>query len=254
MLFVLILAVAMVTPSCARPPRQAVLSSLRGQPGSAEVIKLVSRGMDAVEVFWGKPFCRTFKVKVFTDRAALDRFWRRIWGEPGFKSQCWMVASGQDGVLSLLSPSTWKEQACDHDPGDAVHLQNLMTHELAHVYHDHQNRLTGFAGCEPIGWFVEGVAVLVSGQLSEKRRHTAAQAIKEGRAPKRLANAWSGKYRYGVSGSLVAFLEHKLGRDNLFKLLAAVSTEELLAGIGMTETQILEGWRRWVLESTEEGR
>jgi len=212
--------------------------------------RLVARGMDAVERFWGRPFSRGFEVRVLANRAALDRFWRGLWKEPAFKSACWMVASGQDEVMALLNPVAWKEQACDHDPDDAGHLQNLVTHELAHVYHDHQNRLVGFTGGEPIGWFIEGVAVLVSGQLAEKKRFTAAQAIKDGRAPRRLTNAWSGKYRYGVSGSLVAYLDHTLGRPRLRSLLAATSPAELLAGIGMTEDELLQGWQRWVVSAS----
>jgi len=75
-----------------------------------------------------------------------------------------------------------------------------------------------------------------------------ARRLERGFAPWSLDKAWTGRYRYGVSGSLVAFVEHELGRARLTELLGATSGDELLALIGMSEEELLERWRAWVLD------
>jgi len=228
------------------PVRSRVLAALSSRPHGDEIAPALDRAIVAVEKFFGEPFRRPFTVHVFTDRKALDAYWRRLWRQPDFRSECWMVASGQDGVLSILAPSAWKAHACDHNPKDRVHVQNLVAHEVVHVYHDHRNPHTAFEGDDAIGWLVEGLAVYASGQLEEKRLLSASEAIRRGRAPARLAAAWTGKYRYGVCGSLVRFVDHKVGRKRLVRLLGATTPRELHAAVGMDETELLAAWRRWV--------
>ena len=72
-----------------------------------------------------------------------------------------------------------------------------------------------------------------------------------GRAPEQLESAWSGRYRYGVSGSLVEFLDAKLGREGLFALLAATEEEELLAPTGLSEAELLAAWGEFVRGQNE---
>jgi hypothetical protein len=160
-----------------------------------------------------------------------------------------MVASGVAARLELLSPRVWRTEACEHDPDDARHVRELVAHELVHVYHGQHNPSPDFAEVTGIDWFVEGLATHASGQLASGELASAREALENGAGPGALADAWKGKYRYGVSGSLVAFVEHELGREALVGLLDATTGEELLARIGRSEAELLDGWRTWVLGS-----
>ena len=44
--------------------------------------------------FFQHSFSTKFDVHIFPDRALLDKQWQKEWGDPTFKSQCWMIASG----------------------------------------------------------------------------------------------------------------------------------------------------------------
>jgi hypothetical protein len=96
------------------------------------------------------------------------------------------------------------------------------------------------------GWFVEGLAVYVSGQLKRSHRTAARDALKAGKAPTRLADAWSGRYRYGVSGSMVEFVDKRYGREVVKKLLAVVSNKEAPKRLNTTEGEFFEAWTRHV--------
>ena len=74
----------------------------------------------------------------------------------------------------------------------------------------------------------------------------AAEAIAAGEAPAELAEAWSGPYRYGVSGSLVAWIDDHWGRATLREALEFTSWKEFEARLGMTEPEFLAGWENWV--------
>jgi len=198
-----------------------------------------------VERFFGAPFPEPFEVVIHSDRAAFDASFPPEWGIE--KTECWMVATGVADALQLLSPRVWKDEACEHDPDDARHLHDLVAHELVHVYHGQHNPSPDFSAVSGIDWFVEGLATHASGQLDSGELAPAREALETGRGPLELATAWSGKYRYGVCGSLVAFLERELGRERLVGMLGATSAAELFALIGMSEEELLERWRAWVL-------
>src|SRR6185312_16481662 len=100
-----------------------------------------------------------------------------------------------------------------------------------------------FDGMDDIGWFVEGLAVYVSGQLERSHRTDARDALRAGKAPDRLAGAWSGRYRYGVSGSMVEFVDQRHGREVVKRLLAVVTNEEALNRLDTTEDGFLAAWR-----------
>lgn len=199
-----------------------------------------------VERFFGAPFPKSYKVVIHPDRAAFDASFPPEWGIG--KTECWMVATGVADGLQLLTPRVWKDEACEHDPDDPRHVRDLVAHELVHVYHGQHNPSPDFSNVTGIDWFVEGLATHVSGQLASGDLAPAREALATGQGPLKLATAWSGKYRYGVSGSLVAFLEREFGRERLVKLLGATSAAELLALVGMSEEELLERWRAWVLE------
>ena len=92
-------------------------------------------GQKHIEDFFDHPFKKQFEVNLFTNRDSLDQQWQKDWNMPGFKSQCWMVASGIAHRLDILSPGKWKEQACEHDSEDTIATRKLIIHELVHVYH-----------------------------------------------------------------------------------------------------------------------
>jgi hypothetical protein len=166
-------------------------------------------GRQRIETFFGRPFEKAFNVEVFPGRAEFDALFRKRWQVP--RTERWMVACGVADKLAILTPRVWKSQAVEHDPGDRTHMKELLAHELVHVYHGQHNPTGDFEGMDDLGWFVEGLAVYVSGQLDHGQRDAARKAIAEGKAPTRLASAWSGKYRYGVCGSMVRFIDLRYG-------------------------------------------
>src|SRR5262249_37261374 len=112
--------------------------------------------------------------------------------------------------------------------------------------HGQQNPRPDFADMDDSGWFIEGLAVLVSGQLERSHRTAAREALQAVKAPTRLADAWSGRYRYGVSGSMVEFVDNRYGRDAIKKLLKVVSNEDAMKLLKTTEREFLEAWKEHV--------
>ena len=109
-----------------------------------------------------------------------------------------------------------------------------------------RNSTKDFTGAEELAWFIEGLAVFVSGQLEEGHIAPAREALELDLAPESLANAWSGKYRYGVCGSLARYLDVTCGRARLREMLACTSQEELLEVAGLQEQELLERWKESV--------
>jgi len=197
-------------------------------------------GRKRIDQFFGKSFVRPFEVEVFPSRAKFDEYFTGRWKVP--KTQSWMVASGVGDKLTILSRDVWKTQAGEHNPRDDVHFRELIAHEMVHVYHGQHNPTQDFDGMDDLGWFVEGLAVYVSGQLEESHRQAAHDAVRLGKAPTSLAQAWSGRYRYGVCGSMVRYLDQKFGRDKLIKLLAVTKPEQAMKILQTTEKEFLDGW------------
>lgn len=214
-------------------------------PIAASMEAYAREGVALVESFFGRPFPRTVLVRVFPDRAAFDHYLHEAWGMED--AACWMVGGAEEEALVILSPRVWREEACDHDPEDDHHVRDLVAHELVHVYHMQANPTNEFGGVEGLDWFVEGLATLVSGQLDRTHGARAREAVEKGEEPASLDDAWTGPYRYGVSGSLVAFVAERVGRSGLAALLEAASREELLAEIDLSEPKLLAQWRAWVL-------
>lgn len=201
-------------------------------------------GARRVEAFFDRPFPRPVLVRVFADREAFDRHLREAWGMN--ESACWMVGGAEEEALVLLSPRVWREEACDHDPGDAEHIRGLLAHELVHVYHMQVNPSSEFDGVEGLDWFVEGLATFASGQLERSHAARAREAVEKGEGPVGLDDAWTGPYRYGVSGSLVAFLVERVERGRLTTLLEATTRDQVLDVVGLSEEELLAEWQGWV--------
>jgi hypothetical protein len=251
------LASVLLLAACSAPPappqastasdtgRFRLVSEPSDEVTASRLSPLLRQALTTVERYFGAPFPRPFTITILPDRAAFDASFPPEWGIE--RTECWMVATGVADGMQLLSLRVWRQEACEHDPDDPVHVRLLLTHELVHVYHGQHNPSPDFVDVTGIDWFVEGLATLVSGQLENEKLLDARAALQEGAGPAKLAAAWKGRYRYGVSGSLVAFVEHELGRARLPGLLGATSGEELLALIGMSEPELLEQWRAWVL-------
>lgn len=217
------------------PADSAALRALRDQ---------LDEGRRAVEAYFGEPFAEPFTVTTAPDRDAFSAVLGLQWGMP--QTACWMVGAGVSEFLILLSPRVWATEACEHDPEDAQHVQDIITHELTHTYHGQQNPTDDFAGAEGLSWFIEGLAVQVAGQLDRDRLSDPAEAVKEGATPAQLEDAWSGEYRYGVSGSLVRFIDEQFGREMIVRMLPLTTEAEVLELLGWSEAELLENWVAWV--------
>jgi hypothetical protein len=220
------------------------------QPGTdpeadAALASMLRKGRKAVEDFFDARFPEPVRVLVFPSRETFTASFPVEWDLS--ETQCWIVASGVASTVRILSPSVWREEACEHDPGDSAHVQNLVIHELTHAYHGQFNPTRDFTGMEEMGWFMEGLAVYVSGQLREGHMAEPREALELGLGPAELERAWSGKYRYGVSGSIVEYVDATWGREALATMLAATTESELLAVVGVFEDDLLRGWRDYML-------
>lgn len=216
-------------------------------PSGPSIAEMTQIGRDRVEAFFSLPFAAPLEIVVAPNRTAFDALFAE---DPAIApTQCWMVGVGEARLLALLSPRAWPSEACEHDADDTAHIQEIVTHELTHAFHGQRNPTADFTGMDDVGWFVEGLAVLVSGQLERGNRPSAADALAAGAAPVRLADAWSGRYRYGISGSMVAWIDAAYGRDTVKELLEAVTQQEILEKLGLTENEFLARWGDWVTKA-----
>lgn len=231
----------------APPASPAPIKSIAGSADAASLAALKA-GVVQVEAFFGRPFARQFNVRVHAHRTDMDKQWAVDWKSPGFKSECWMVASGTGEVLDLLAPAVWASEACEHKAADTEALQKLITHELTHVFHGQINPSSDFSDVEGLDWFVEGLAVFASGQLNPSRIAEVRAAVKDNKVPAGLDDFWKGKLRYGQSGSVVAWIDAQYGRAATLELMAMKKKAEVLAKLKLTEAQLLQFWRASVLE------
>ena len=215
------------------------------RPILSAVVAMVEGGRNNAEGFFGGHYRTPLVVRIYPNRRSLTAHWAAAWGVPDLHIDCWAVASGVATELALLSPRTWKTEACEHDPADTAATRRVLWHEMIHVYHGQWNPHPTFDGMDDLGWLVEGVATLASGQLAVEHAGDARAAIDTGLAPARLADAWSGRYRYGVSGSLVAYVDTTWGRHTLSRLLTDTTQAEVLAALRTTEDSLLARWRAW---------
>src|SRR6185369_4777733 len=155
---------------CSASPRHPEGSS-RAPSSAPAPIRVTGAAIEAagkdVAAFFGRPYPASFDVRTFRDRASLDSFVAQRWKMP--PTQCWMVAMGSGPILVLLDPAAWGTQACEHDGSDPRHVRQIITHELVHVFHGQHCPQQEFDGMDDMGWFVEGLAILASGQLDTER-------------------------------------------------------------------------------------
>lgn len=203
-------------------------------------------GKRTVEEFFQGSFNNDFNIYIHPSRISLDSTWQKDWNMPTFKSQCWMVASGVSNKLDIVSPKKWDSLACEHSYSNSIKTQRLITHELVHVYHGQQNKSPDFSDVSGIDWFIEGLAVYASGQCDSIRISEVKKGIKENAIPETLNKFWSGKLKYGQSGTVVMFLDNKYGREMLISLLSYNDISEIMIQLKTTEEEILKDWKRYM--------
>ncbi len=219
----------------------------RSDSSASQVKAYVEMGIGEIVKFFGMKFKNPVKVYLFSAREHLDKQWQNAWGMPGFKSQCWMVGSGLAGRLDLLSPSAWKEQACEHNPDDQEEIRRLVFHELTHVLHSDYNRSREFDNINNIDWFVEGLATYASGQLDAERYGDMARYVRQTGGPEQLSEFWKGQHKYGLSGSIVSFIDKSYGRVLLSGLLEYNDVKDILSSLKLTEKELIKAWKEQVL-------
>ncbi|MGA8264997.1 MAG: hypothetical protein WB779_11190, partial [Ignavibacteriaceae bacterium] len=96
--------------------------------------------------------------------------------------------------------------------------------------------------------FVEGLAVFASGQLKKDRISRAFRAIKEGKYPQELKNAWSGDNKYGITGLMVSYIANKYGKEKLYALLPMDDQKGIMNSLNTNENDFINNWRTWTLK------
>lgn len=208
---------------------------------------LFKNGINVVHDFFQDPFNASFDIYIHPNRVSLDSTWQKDWGMPNFKSQCWMVASGVADKLDIISPKRWDSLACEHTYANAVKTQRLITHELVHVFHGQKNKSPDFSDVTGIDWFVEGLATFVSGQCDADRIASVKKAILDSKVPNSLNEFWTGNLKYGLSGTMVMYLNEKYGRNTLSHLLEYNDVKEVFMSLNTTELEILQGWKNYIM-------
>jgi len=235
-------------PSRAAAPAAQAAGTLRVEGSDpadvADLEPLLRAGMTAVSAALGRPWVEPLTATIVPDRQAFTASFPPEYGLT--ETQCWMVAWAVADRLTVLSPRAWRTEACEHDPDDRESLTLLLRHELVHALHGQHNPTRDFTGMEEeLGWFCEGLATFASGQLEQEHAGDARQALAAGVGPTQLAAAWSGRYRYGVCGSLVAYLDQRCGAAKLREMHAATTLPQLLAIAGLSEQELLAAWADW---------
>lgn len=208
----------------------------------------IEEGIKVTGAFFDSAYEKTFSIYIHPNRSSLDSTWQRDWKMPEFRSECWMVASGVAERLDMLSPQIWNKEACEHRYADRKKTQQLITHELVHVYHGQRNISPDFSNTTGIDWFVEGLATYASGQCDSFKIAEVKKAIISNTIPQHLDDFWTGRLKYGISGSLVMYIDKTYGRVILKKLLPLSKKTEILSALNITEAVLISDWKIYMLK------
>lgn len=237
----MILRIAALLTLAAAPGAEIRFHAAPDDAAAPQVREMAGAAAADIERFFGHPFPRAIKFELAPDRAAFDAAIPASFGIT--PTQCWMVGMGVAEQMLVLSPAAWAKDACEHDPANKAGVAGLIAHELTHVYHGQNNASGDFSGEDDLAWFIEGVAVLASGQLDAKRLDAVKAAAAAGTLPAKLDDIWTGKLKYGSAGSLAGYVDTRWGRATTYRLLAARSSQEALAMLGVNEADLLAGWK-----------
>jgi hypothetical protein len=108
------------------------------------------------------------------------------------------------------------------------------------------NASPDFSDVSGMDWFVEGLATYASGQLDAERIGEVKNAIAKNEIPGGLDNFWTGKLKYGLSGSVVMYIDKKFGREKLKQLLPFNKKDQILNSLGITESELINGWKDYI--------
>jgi hypothetical protein len=208
--------------------------------------KMLIRGHKQVKDFFADPYPASYNVYVHPDRMSLDSAWQKDWAMPTFKSECWMVASGVAHKMDILSPVRWDSLACEHKYQEKKQVQQLIIHELVHVFHGQNNASPDFSNTEGIDWLVEGLAVYASGQLDATRLNAVKDLVNKKQTPATLENFWKGKNKYGLAGSMIMYIDHRYGRTILKELLPFTQKQEILTHLKTSEEDLIAAWGKFL--------
>jgi hypothetical protein len=214
--------------------------AVAGDPDATETRDMAVASAQEIQRFFGASFPDPIHFQMVDSRAAFDKAAAKFGVSP---TECWMVGMGTADLMVLLAPSAWTKQACDHDPKDVTAVHQLIAHELIHVYHGQFNLSRDFSGIEDLDWFIEGLAVFGSGQLTDDRLAAMHAAILAGQFPASLSKVWTGANRYGFAGSLARYVDQTWGRATTVRLLKVRSTADALTLLGTSQPSLLAGWR-----------
>src|SRR4030095_1716903 len=212
-----------------------------------EYSQVINSGIEKTESFFSSKYKNKFDIYIHPNRKSLDSSWQKDWNMPSFKSECWMVASGVAKKLDVISPKTWEKEACEHKYSDTKKTEQLIWHELIHVFHGQLNASPDFSNVEGVDWFVEGLATYASGQCDSIRMAEVKKAISDKKAPISLDNFWTGKLKYGLSGSVVMYIDDKYERNKLKELLPLNKKADILQHLNISEEELLKGWSAFVM-------
>ena len=148
----------------------------------------------------------------------------------------------------LRNEISYQNRAREYSYSNSIKTQRLITHELVHVYHGQQNKSPDFSDVTGIDWFIEGLAVYASGQCDTQRIAEVKTALSENNIPQNLSDFWSGKLRYGLSGTVVMFLDERYGREILISLLGYNDIKGIISHLKTTEEEILIDWKKYMKE------
>jgi hypothetical protein len=209
--------------------------------------ELILVGLKKVEKFFDGRYKNKFEVFIYPNRNSLDSAWRDDWKTPGFKSECWMVASGISEKIDILSPMVWDAESCEHKYSQKEQTQKLITHELVHIFHGQLNISPDFNDVTNIDWFIEGLATYASGQCDSSRIGEVKKAINDGTVPGTIDQFWTGKLKYALSGTMVMYIDKRYGRTKVKELLQYNRKQKILQALGITEINLLSKWKEYTL-------
>ncbi len=207
--------------------------------------EMIDSSMETVSRFFSGSFHNGFAVYVHPNRHSLDSTWQKDWNMPEFTSECWMVASGTAAKLDMISPAVWDSEACEHVYYEKEKTRRLITHEIVHVFHGQLNVSPDFSNTDGIDWFIEGLATYASGQCDKERLTEVHTAIAENKGPENLDAFWTGKLKYGFSGSIVMYIDSAFGREKLLELMPLNTKTALLETLHISEEELLSGWKKF---------
>ncbi len=211
-----------------------------------EYQEMLISGINAAEAFFKTPFPKSFTVTVHPCRKSWDEVLQKAYNMPDFASECWMVASGEGYQMNMISPARWETEACEHRYSEKEKTRQLLTHELFHVFHGQHNASPDFTQTEGLDWLVEGFATYASGQLDNGRMAEVKKLVTDNKAPASLDDYWKGKSRYGLSGSVVMFIDKQYGRDTLFEILKFSKKQQVLDVLKTSEEDFVNQWKAFV--------